>query len=111
MKWNEEMLSIYRLKDSTIPPNPRTIPPNPCKYVNGIHLANLTNLPNFHFFFNCLVALWNFATCMTFQQLKQNPEADFLSNFCQILSHLTGSKNHENQSKHGIKCDSQILKS
>ena len=52
------MLSIYRLEastippnPSTIPPNPSTIPPNPCKYVNGVHLANLTNLPTFHFFF------------------------------------------------------------
>ena len=44
------MLSIYRLEASTIPPNPSTIPPNPCKYVNGVHLANLTNLPTFHFF-------------------------------------------------------------
>ena len=64
MKWNEEMLSIYRLEastippnPSTIPPNPNTIPPNPCKYVNGVHLANLTNLTTFHFFFKCLVAL------------------------------------------------------
>ena len=59
------MLSIYRLEDSTIPPNPSTIPPNPstilpnpstippnpstilpnpCKNVNGVNLAT------FHFF-------------------------------------------------------------
>ena len=58
------MLSIYRietntipLNPNTIPPNSNTIPPNPCKYVNGVYLENLTNLPTFHFFFNCLVGL------------------------------------------------------